>query len=230
MNGIEKITARIETDTRAEVEKILQEAREKAEELRGGYQAKAEAEAKAAAQSGQEAAQRHAERLESAAHMEAKTRLRSAKQACLDEAFALAQKKLTDLPDSEYADLLARMAVKAARTGREEILLSARDHKRVGAQVVSRANALLAEAVAPAAAEKAGKAGGKAGEILSKVVTGASALLQGTAMLTLSGETREMAGGLILRDGQVEVNCTFETQLRVLREEMTAEVAAILFP
>ena len=41
--------------------------------------------------------------------------------------------------------------------------------------------------------------------------TGASALLQGTAMLTLSGETREMAGGLILRDGQVEVNCAFET-------------------
>jgi len=49
-------------------------------------------------------------------------------------------------------------------------------------------------------------------------------------MLTLSGETREMAGGLILRDGQVEVNCAFETQLRVLREEMTAEIAAILFP
>ena len=39
-------------------------------------------------------------------------------------------------------------------------------------------------------------------------------------MLTLSGETREMAGGLILRDGQVEVNCAFETQLRVLREEI----------
>ena len=80
------------------------------------------------------------------------------------------------------------------------------------------------------AAGKAAKSGGKAGEILSKVVTGASALLQGTAMLTLSGETREMAGGLILRDGQVEVNCAFETQLRVLREEMTAEIAAILFP
>jgi len=49
-------------------------------------------------------------------------------------------------------------------------------------------------------------------------------------MLTLSGETREMAGGLILRDGQVEVNCAFETQLRVLREELTAGIAAILFP
>ena len=61
------------------------------------------------------------------------------------------------------------------------------------------------------------------------VVTGANALLQGTAMLTLADETREMEGGLILRDGNVEVNCAFETQLRVLRETMAADIAAILF-
>ena len=53
--------------------------------------------------------------------------------------------------------------------------------------------------------------------------------IQGTALLTLAEETREMAGGLILRDGSVEINCAFETQLRVLRESMAADVAAILF-
>lgn len=229
MNGIEKITARIETDAKAEMAGILREAEEKAGAIRAGYQAQAEQEAKAAAEASREAAQRQAERLESAAHMEAKKRMLAAKQACLDEAFTRAQKKLLDLPDEQYADLLARMAVRAARTGREEILLNARDRDRVGPQVTARANALLAESVKPEAAEKAAKAGGRAGEILSKVVTGASALLQGTAMLTLSAETREIEGGLILRDGQVEVNCAFETQLRVLREDMTAEVAAILF-
>ena len=230
MNGIEKITARIETDTKAEVEELLQEARKKAEALRADYQSKADAEAKAAAQSGQEAAKRQAERLESAAQMEAKKQMLAAKQACLDEAFDKAQAKLLALPDGEYAELLAKMAVKAAKTGREEILLSAKDRDRVGAQVVAKANAMLAEAVAPGAAGKAAKAGGKAGEILSKVVTGANALIQGTAMLTLSQETRDMAGGLTLRDGNVEVNCAFETQLRVLREEMAAQVAGILFP
>ena len=95
--------------------------------------------------------------------------------------------------------------------------------------MAAKANAMLAEAVKPEAAEKAGKVGGRAGAVLSAVVTGASALLQGTAQLTLSQETREMAGGLTLRDGNVEVNCAFETQLRVLREEMAAEVAGILF-
>ena len=69
----------------------------------------------------------------------------------------------------------------------------------------------------------------RAGSVIAKVVTGASALLQGTAMLTLSDETRDIEGGLILRSGHVEINCAFETQLRMLRETMAAEIAAVLF-
>ncbi len=230
MNGIEKITARIETDAKAEVAEILREAEEKAAAIREQYKAQAAAEAKAAEAAGKEAAQRQTERLESAAQMEAKKQMLAAKQACLNEAFSKAQEKLLALSEGEYAQLLARMAVKAAKTGKEEILLNARDRERVGSQVAAKANAMLAEAVKPEAAEKAGKVGGRAGAVLSAVVTGASALLQGTAQLTLSQETREMAGGLTLRDGNVEVNCAFETQLRVLREEMAAEVAGILFP
>lgn len=223
MKGIEKITARIETDTKSEVRGLLREAEEKAEAVRQQFKAQAEEEAKAAAEAGREAAKRQAERLESAAHMEAKKRMLAAKQACLDEAFASAQKQLLALPDDKYADLLARMAVRAAKTGHEEILLNAKDHKRVGAQVVSKANALLAGTA------DASVKGGKGKGLLSKVVTGAAALLQGTASLTLSNETREMEGGLTLRDGNVEVNCAFETELRVLREDMAAEIAAILF-
>lgn len=229
MNGIEKITARIETDAKAEVAEILREAEEKAAAIREQYKAQAQAEAKAAEAAGKEAAQRQAERLESAAQMEAKKRLLAAKQACLNDAFDKAQEKLLALDEGEYAQLLAKTAVKASKTGKEEIILNAKDRERVGPQVVAWANTLLAEAAAPKAAEKAGKVGGKAGAVLSAVVTGANALLQGTAQLTLAQDTREMAGGLMLRDGNVEVNCAFETQLRVLREEMAAQVAEILF-
>lgn len=229
MNGIEKITARIETDAKAEAAEILREAEEKAAAIREQYKAQAQAEAKAAEAAGKEAARRQAERLESAAQMEAKKRLLAAKQACLNEAFEKAQEKLLALDEGEYAQLLAKTAVQASRTGKEEIVLNARDRERVGPQVAAWANTLLAEAAAPKAAGKAGKVGGKAGAVLSAVVTGANALLQGTAMLTLAQDTREMAGGLMLRDGNVEVNCAFETQLRVLREEMAAQVAEILF-
>ena len=84
MNGIEKITARIETDAKAEVAEILREAEEKAAAIREQYKAQAAAEAKAAEAAGKEAAQRQTERLESAAQMEAKKRLLAAKQACLN--------------------------------------------------------------------------------------------------------------------------------------------------
>lgn len=195
MNGIEKITARIESESKAEVEAILLEAEQKAAGVRAEYQARAQAEEKAAVEAGRAAAQRQAERLESAAHMEARQEMLSAKQACLDEAFARAKKKILSLPDAEYAELLAKMAVGASKSGRGEILLNAKDHRRVGEKVAARANEL-----------------------------------RKGAKLTLSGEIRDMEGGLILREGSVEVNCAFETELRVLREDMAAEIAALLFP
>ena len=194
MNGIEKITARIEADAKGEIAEILREGEAKAAQIRASYQTQADLAAKAADAAGKEAAQRQAERLESAAQMEAKQMLLAAKQSCLDEAFEKARQQLLDLPDGQYSDLLAKIAAKASRSGKEEIVLSAKDHKRVGAKVVEKANFIL-----------------------------------GTGKLTLAEETREIDGGLILRDGKVEVNCAFETQLRVLREDMTAEVAAILF-
>ena len=49
------------------------------------------------------------------------------------------------------------------------------------------------------------------------------------ANLTLSPETAEIDGGLFLRDQASEVNCTFETLLRLGREELAGQAAAILF-
>ena len=129
MNGIEKITARIKKDAGAEAEAIRREGEERAASIRAGYKAQAEENAKAAAQAGKEAAKRQEERLVSAAQMDAKKLLLAAKQACIDEAFDKAQSKLLALPDGEYAELLAKLAVKAAKTGKEEILLSAKDRK-----------------------------------------------------------------------------------------------------
>ncbi|MDF2838547.1 MAG: ntpE [Evtepia sp.] len=51
-----------------------------------------------------------------------------------------------------------------------------------------------------------------------------------SANLTMAEETREFGGGLILLDGKIEVNCSFDTLLRLSREEMAGEIAAVLFP
>lgn len=50
-----------------------------------------------------------------------------------------------------------------------------------------------------------------------------------TAALTLSSDVLPTGGGLLLSDGKIETNCTFETLLRLNRSEIAGEVAAVLF-
>ena len=49
------------------------------------------------------------------------------------------------------------------------------------------------------------------------------------AGLTLSDESGDFSGGLKLREGSVEVNCTVDTLLALSRNSLDAEIAAILF-
>ena len=60
------------------------------------------------------------------------------------------------------------------------------------------------------------------------VVDGASAIIGG-GKLTLSDSTGDFAGGLILRRGSIEANCTVELLVDLCRSEMSAEIAKLLF-
>jgi V/A-type H+-transporting ATPase subunit E len=51
----------------------------------------------------------------------------------------------------------------------------------------------------------------------------------GKGRLTVSEETREIEGGLILKDGDVEVNCAIETLLNLYRDDLATQVAEIMF-
>ena len=206
MNGIEKITARIQEDAKADCAALLREAMDRAGAIQAKYEEQARTETAAAAEKAKSAAVARLERLEGAAQMDAKKLLLGAKQACIEEAFAQAQADLLALPEGEYVSLLARIAVKASQTGREELIFSPKDREKVGAKVVAEALKEVGSAVAAAA---------------SQIKTGTA--------FTLASDTREMAGGVILRDGSIEINCAFETQLRLLRDSMAGEVAGILF-
>ena len=48
--------------------------------------------------------------------------------------------------------------------------------------------------------------------------------------LTVAEETRPIRGGFILSDGKVEVNCSFDTLVRLQKNETAGAVAKILFP
>lgn len=228
MNGIQNITAKIETDAQQEISAILDEARAQAAEITAKYEAQAKAEAEEVLNRGQKAALERGERLASVTQLECRKANLAVKQAVIEEAFELALKKLRELPEDRYVELLADLAVEASSTGREKLIFSQADRARVGKAVVIAANEKLARASAPKLPDEVTDS--RAGALLDKVVTGASAILNGTAMLTLSEETRPINGGFILSDGAVEVNCSFETLVRMKKSEITGEVSAVLFP
>ena len=60
------------------------------------------------------------------------------------------------------------------------------------------------------------------------VVAAANAKLNG-GKLTLSDETGAFKGGLLLRRGSIEANCTVELLVELCRGDMAAELAKVLF-
>lgn len=227
MDGIEKITARIREDAEQEVARIDAQAREKAAAIEEQYRTQAEREAQAILERGNRAAQERKERLQAAAGMERRKLELAAKQEVLGEAFELAVEKLCSLPDEQYIALLTDLAVRATQSGREKLVFSPKDRARVGKQVVIAANECLVKQVAPGLPD--GLAETKVGAFLGKVVHNTTAMVTGTGLMTLSEETRPIRGGFIMVDGDVEVNCAFETLVRMQRERMERDVAAILF-
>lgn len=194
MNGIEKITQRIEADAQAEIDRILSEAREEADQITGRYKAQAEAEAASLAARNKKTAAEREERLVSVAQMEARKVQLAAKQEMVEKAYDLALEKLCAMPDARYTEVLAVLLVQASSNGREEAIFSPEDRERVGKAAVDKANA----------------ASGK--------------------QLKLSKETRPLKGGFVLRDENIEVNCTFDTLVRLEKAETTGAVVKKLFP
>ena len=68
------------------------------------------------------------------------------------------------------------------------------------------------------------------GKYGSAVVSEVNALLSAKGRtVSLSPDTRDMPGGVIVCNGRVEINCAFDTLLNDQREELAADIAKILF-
>lgn len=198
MNGIDRITDRIEADAREQAKAIIAEAEAKCAEIRKENEKKAQERYLQLIRNGTKDCESGLERRKSAAEMDAKKSVLALKQDCVAEAFDMAKRRLADMPEDSYVGFLASLAASAAADGSGEIVLSARDRERCGKAVLERANAALA----------------------AKGLTPA---------LTLAADRREISGGLILRQGGVEVNCSIEALVEALKGPMTADVARTLF-
>lgn len=193
MNGLERITSRIEADAKSEIDGIIDAGKAEVSGIAQGWLERIDAEARELNAKAEKAAAEREERLKSAAEMDARKTILSAKQELVERAYALALDKLCKLPEDEKVKLLSALLLRASVTGKEEAVFSAAD-RAAGAKAVEQANA------------------------------------SSDKKLTLSGETAPIRGGFILRDRNVEVNCAFETLVRLEKAETAGEVARILFP
>ena len=197
MNGIDKISARIEADAMAEIAAIEAEAAQRCEEILAEAKAKAEEAYNKRIARGESECEARRERLDATADMEMRKSILAFKQELVGETFEKAVEAIINLPKEEYIAFLASQAAKASSNGYEELVFAEKD-KAIAAAAVKAANALLKE-------------------------------MGREAHLTESEETADIPGGLILRHGNIEVNCAADTLVMMQKSRLAGQVAAVLF-
>lgn len=219
MTGLEKVTGKIIADAEADARVILDRAEAECAAVKEKYAAATEAELEKLREENDRECQSLIIRARSSAAMAKRNALLEARAALLDEAYALAERQIKNMNPEQYLDLLQKM------------LRSALRNQLAGEEESMR---LYGEDIAPAAYEvilnsRDRDAYGET--LLPAFKTGYGARLPETAhaKLRLAAETAPIDGGLVLRCGPVETNCSLAMLMAENRRETEAKVSRILF-
>ncbi len=220
MKGIEKITEKIIAEAKAAEASALADAHVRADAI----VAEGEREADEVRDRVADRAEREGESIISRAKSAASLARRNADLAVrgelIDETFARAFAQIRTLPDEEYRDLLRRHLI-AALMERKMVLDESRAR---GDEDIEEAP--VYEVVLN---DRDSRAFGQA--LVDEVRRSLRGRLpdEELAKLTLAEKTAKISGGVILRCGYVESNCSLETLFAQARETYEAEVTRILF-
>ena len=219
MTGLEKVTGKIIADAEADARVILERAEAECEAIKAKYAAATEAEVEKLTDECDRECQALIIRARSSAAMAKRNAVLEARAQLIDDAYAAAEKQIKSMSGEQYLDLLQRMlrsALKSQLEGEEEsmrlygedispavyeVVLNTRDRETYGEKLLE--------------AYRAGY-----GARLSPVVL---------AKLRLAPDTAPIDGGIILRCGPVETNCSLSMLMAANRRETEARVSRILF-
>lgn len=219
MTGLEKVTGKIIADAEADARVILERAEAECEAIKAKYAAATEAEVEKLTDECDRECQALIIRARSSAAMAKRNAVLEARAQLIDDAYAAAEKQIRSMSGEQYLDLLQRMlrsALKSQLEGEEEsmrlygedispavyeVVLNTRDRETYGEKLLE--------------AYRAGY-----GARLSPVVL---------AKLRLAPDTAPIDGGMILRCGPVETNCSLSMLMAANRRETEARVSRILF-
>ncbi len=220
VTGLEKITEKILAQARAEADAILAEANAEAERIRADYASRAAALREQITEESEREGIELISRAKSASANRKRDLLLQTQSRLIDDVFQGTLEGIKTQGLEAYTDLLVGLLTaalseqaKAERESRQlygeedmpvfdqyEVLLNARDRERCGAALIERVK----------------KTGGKLpAEMLQK--------------LKLADSTASIDGGLILRCGSIEANCSLSLLFAQLREELEPEVCRVLF-
>lgn len=221
MNGLERITERILAEAREEADRILSSAEAECVRIREDYAARADGIRARLSTEAERVGTDMIAQAKATAATQKRNLLLATQSQLLDEVFERTLAEIRHLEGEKYEEMLAGLlsaavleqveAEEVSRTlygeeeafspERYEILLSPRDLERHGAAIL--------EAVRKKLSTKLDQS------MLNKLV--------------LSRQTLSVDGGLVLRCGNIEANCSLPLLFSQLREELEAEVSHALF-
>ncbi|NYT00630.1 MAG: hypothetical protein GKB99_02765 [Methanocellales archaeon] len=197
--GIEEIKQKILADANEVAKKIIEEAEEKAKPIVD----EARDEAKQIKKEFKEKAVLEAEakkkRLLALARLEARKNVLSARHDMTELAFVEAVNKLCGLADKEYLAIIKEMFMSVDMPDGNVEVLFSTRDKK------------------------------RISHDFLKEVEKELAMKGKKVKLTLSGDSRDISGGFILRKGRIEFNNSFEAVIKMQRDVIESEVARILF-
>lgn len=220
MNGLQNIIARIEEESRAECSKLIDAANSEAKRIRDEYEALTEAaEAEILAKLEREA-EAVISRAKSASAMTKRNIISGARSNTVDLAYEKALRQLHSLPREEYAALVISFAVEAVKN---HILLA------------SAKEAMYGEATDAALFELVFNERDRAdiGEYCVFSIKNNFKKELGSDVIrriVLAADTAEIDGGVIVRAGAIEENCSLSLLVRDLRERLDPVIYKTLYP
>ncbi len=131
MAGLDKILGSIKAESDEAVAQRINDAKERASEIRKEAEASVSDECRAIEERGKKGAEDTVARAESAASLLKRKAILSEKQDIIAEIFDEAEQKLISMPDDQYIDTITKIAVKNALPEEGEIIFSAADKKRL---------------------------------------------------------------------------------------------------
>ncbi len=220
MNGIDKITDKILSEARADADAIIASASSKCAEIM--FRASKESEDIKAALD--ERAARDAESMiasaKSDAAMQKRDLLMAARAREVDKAFESAYKEIMRLPEERYCKLVASFIADA--------LLSELENERVNRELYGDTEGLPEKFELVFNKNDREKYSERVIKELERIVIGKMSR-ETLTRLCVAEDCADIDGGVILRLGSIECNCSLEAVFNSVREKMEIEIAEYLF-